>query len=122
MDSFGGGTGVLLVGVFEMIGVMWSYGVRPFSNDLRFMLGHEPNWYWKICWAFCCPVFLVVSSRHRILFYLKVSTRGFFQAIFCFSMGTFKNPVMGPNPYPDWAIGIGTLINYVQTVIQRFAI
>lgn len=108
MDSFGGGTGVLLVGVFEMIGVMWSYGVRPFSNDLRFMLGHEPNCYWKICWAFCCPVFLVVGSRHitSLSRYIAIR-RCFFQAIFCFSMGTFKNPTMGPNPYPDWAIGIG---------------
>ena len=62
MDTFGGGTGVLVVGIFEMIGVMWFYGVTRFSNNLKTMLGFEPNYYWKICWAFCSPVFLVVSS------------------------------------------------------------
>ena len=32
MDTFGGGTGVLLVGIFEMVGIMWVYGVQNFSR------------------------------------------------------------------------------------------
>jgi len=90
MDVFGGGSGVLLVSIFEMVGIMWCYGVRKFSADLRFMLGVEPSFYWKFCWAFCSPVFLVF--------------------IFSFSMTVFKEPKMGPNEYPVWAIQIGWLL------------
>ena len=66
MDTFGGGTGVLLVAIFEMIGVMWFYGVNRFVNDLHFMLGFRSGWYWKICWSFCSPVFLAVSAQGSI--------------------------------------------------------
>ncbi len=68
MDTFGGGIGIVLVGVFEMIGIMWIYGVGRFSKDLQFMLGYEPNWYWKICWTFCSPILLAVNISFHYLF------------------------------------------------------
>lgn len=87
MDTFGGGTGVLFIAVFEMIGVMWVYGVRNFSADVEFMLGFQPNYYWKVCWSVVSPVALTL--------------------IFILAMANFKTPDYAGIPYPPWAIKVG---------------
>lgn len=62
MDTFGGGVGVLLIAIFELIGLHWVYGVRRFSDDIKFMIGYNPSMFWKVCWVFIAPVALMVSA------------------------------------------------------------
>jgi solute carrier family 6 (neurotransmitter transporter, glycine) member 5/9 len=65
MDTFGGGTGVFLVAIFEMLGIMWVYGVRNVARDFQFMLGFQPSWYWKICWALSPFLLSVIDGYNR---------------------------------------------------------
>ena len=60
MDTYGAGFAVLWIGIWELIGLMWIYGVLNVSKDIELMLGHEPCWFWKLCWGFVSPVFLIV--------------------------------------------------------------
>lgn len=60
MDSFGGGVGVLLIAIFELVALHWVYGVRRFSDDIKFMIGYSPSMFWKVCWVFIAPVLLMV--------------------------------------------------------------
>jgi len=57
-DSFAGNVPLLLVGFFEVIIIAYIYGIKRFSEDIKFMLGKYPNWYWKICWMFVTPVMI----------------------------------------------------------------
>jgi len=86
MDTFGG-LGVMVIAVFELIGIMWVYGVRRFSDNIEFMIGYSPSIFWKVCWAFVAPVLLT--------------------AIFAFSMYEYKPPTYGDYHYPDWAVYAG---------------
>ncbi|KAF4801353.1 Sodium- and chloride-dependent transporter XTRP3A [Turdus rufiventris] len=43
---------LLLIVLVETIAVCYIYGIRRFEKDLYTMIGHKPNWYWKIMWAF----------------------------------------------------------------------
>ncbi|KAG7167240.1 Sodium- and chloride-dependent glycine transporter 2-like 3 [Homarus americanus] len=87
IDSFGGGVGVLLVAIFELIALHWVYGVRRFSEDLKFMLGYTPSMFWKVCWVFIDPIVLML--------------------LFIYSVITWSNPTYGGIVYPDWGIAIG---------------
>lgn len=68
MDAFGGGIGVLLIATFELIALHWVYGVRRFSDDLKFMTGYNPSMFWKVCWVFIAPVSLIVRTKFVVIF------------------------------------------------------
>lgn len=36
-------------------------GVDRFSNDIQQMMGFKPGLYWRLCWKFVSPAFLLVS-------------------------------------------------------------
>ncbi|ROT67958.1 sodium- and chloride-dependent glycine transporter 2-like [Penaeus vannamei] len=97
VDSFGGGVGVLLIAIFELVGLHWVYGVRRFSEDLKFMLGYNPSMFWKVCWVFIAPVTLIL--------------------MFIYSAVTWTNPKYGDVEYPDWAIGIGWFLAAVSVAM-----
>ena len=49
MDKYGASLSVLIIGIVEMVAVMWVYGVHEFCMDLKRMLGFSPGWYFKVC-------------------------------------------------------------------------
>ena len=60
MDSFVG-LGVMLIAVFELIGIMWVYGVNRFCDNIEFMNNFKPSLFFKVCWVLIAPVMLAVS-------------------------------------------------------------
>ncbi|KAG8230316.1 hypothetical protein J437_LFUL000586 [Ladona fulva] len=80
MDAYGGGIAVLFIAISECIGLIWIYGLHKICDDLEFMLGHRPQLYWRITWAFFAPVILL--AIHKPLRYEEYD-------------------------YPDWADGVG---------------
>lgn len=65
LNIFGPGLAILFVVFVEAAGVCWLYGVEKFSRDVECMLGYRPGLFWRICWTYISPSFLLV----RILLY-----------------------------------------------------
>uniref|UniRef100_A0A452T2K2 Transporter n=1 Tax=Ursus maritimus TaxID=29073 RepID=A0A452T2K2_URSMA len=61
LDTFAAGTSILFAVLMEAIGVSWFYGVDRFSNDIQQMMGFKPGLYWRLCWKFVSPAFLLVG-------------------------------------------------------------
>ncbi|MBN3284126.1 SC6A2 protein, partial [Polyodon spathula] len=59
LDSFSAGTSILYGVLIEAIGVSWFYGVDRFSEDIERMMGFKPGLYWRLCWKFVSPAFLL---------------------------------------------------------------
>eukprot|EP00079_Xenopus_tropicalis_P035191 XP_017948962.1 PREDICTED: sodium-dependent noradrenaline transporter [Xenopus tropicalis] len=59
LDTFAAGTSILFAVLIEAIGVSWFYGVDRFSEDIHRMLGFRPGLYWRLCWKFVSPAFLL---------------------------------------------------------------
>ncbi|XP_005388379.1 PREDICTED: sodium-dependent noradrenaline transporter isoform X3 [Chinchilla lanigera] len=59
LDTFAAGTSILFAVLIEAIGVSWFYGVDRFSNDIQQMMGFKPGLYWRLCWKFFSPAFLL---------------------------------------------------------------
>ncbi|XP_053305542.1 sodium-dependent noradrenaline transporter [Spea bombifrons] len=59
LDTFAAGTSILFAVLIEAIGVSWFYGVDRFSEDINKMLGFRPGLYWRLCWKFVSPAFLL---------------------------------------------------------------
>lgn len=58
-DNYGVGQAVFLYAIFEVVGLMWIYGIRNIIRDFEYMLNGRISWYWKITWAFITPVSLI---------------------------------------------------------------
>uniref|UniRef100_A0A3P9MNM9 Transporter n=1 Tax=Oryzias latipes TaxID=8090 RepID=A0A3P9MNM9_ORYLA len=59
LDKYAAGTSILFAVLIEAIGVSWFYGVDRFSEDIEQMMGFKPGLYWRLCWKFVSPVFLL---------------------------------------------------------------
>ncbi|KAF3833653.1 hypothetical protein F7725_024857 [Dissostichus mawsoni] len=65
-DNFAGSVPLLTIGLFEMISIVYIYGIDRFNEDLEFMVGHKPNIFWQISWRFVSPLVVLVI----LVFYL----------------------------------------------------
>uniref|UniRef100_A0A673HXF0 Transporter n=1 Tax=Sinocyclocheilus rhinocerous TaxID=307959 RepID=A0A673HXF0_9TELE len=59
LDKYAAGTSILFGVLIEAIGVAWFYGVDRFSEDIERMTGFKPGIYWRLCWKFVSPTFLL---------------------------------------------------------------
>ncbi|XP_039292530.1 sodium-dependent serotonin transporter [Nilaparvata lugens] len=90
LNVYGPGLAILFVVFVEAAGVCWVYGVNRFSSDIETMLGHRPGLFWRICWAYISPIFLLV--------------------IFVFSLMGYEEMLAGDYVYPSWSISVGWLL------------
>jgi len=97
MDTYGAGFAVIWIALWEVIGLMWIYGVCNFSKDISLMIGSQPFILTKVCWAFVCPVALLV--------------------IFILSLVYWSTPLYNQTvPYPDWAHWLGWVLVGISAV------
>ncbi|XP_063055804.1 sodium-dependent dopamine transporter [Engraulis encrasicolus] len=87
LDHYAAGTSILFGVLIETIGISWLYGVDRFSDDIQEMIGQRPGLYWRLCWKFVSPCFL--------LFMVVVS------------FASFSAPKYGSYVFPVWANVVG---------------
>ncbi|XP_043921076.1 sodium-dependent dopamine transporter [Protopterus annectens] len=90
LDHFAAGTSILFGVLIEAIGIAWFYGVGKFSDDIEQMIGQRPGLYWRLCWKFVSPCFLL--------------------CMVVISFVTFKPPNYGKYVFPEWSNTIGWCI------------
>ncbi|KAG6457828.1 hypothetical protein O3G_MSEX010500 [Manduca sexta] len=59
LDTYAAGISLLCSALFEALAVSWFYGLKRFSDDVEEMLGFRPGIYWRICWKFVSPIFII---------------------------------------------------------------
>ncbi|XP_034029824.1 sodium- and chloride-dependent transporter XTRP3A-like [Thalassophryne amazonica] len=65
---------LLFIVLLEIITVSYIYGIKRFESDIMDMLGHRPNWYWKIMWVAVSPILLIVLFIFYIVNYILGGT------------------------------------------------
>ncbi|XP_040164029.1 sodium-dependent nutrient amino acid transporter 1-like isoform X1 [Anopheles arabiensis] len=55
IDYYGAKYVTLTFAVLELATVAWIYGVDRICRDIRFMLGIETSFYWRVCWGLIAP-------------------------------------------------------------------
>ncbi|MEQ2224446.1 hypothetical protein ILYODFUR_007529 [Ilyodon furcidens] len=58
-NDYGATFSLLFIVLIEVITVSYFYGIKRFDKDIEDMLGHRPNWFWKIMWAGVSPLLLI---------------------------------------------------------------
>ncbi|XP_012694184.1 sodium- and chloride-dependent transporter XTRP3 isoform X1 [Clupea harengus] len=73
-NEYGATFSLLFIVLIEVVTVSYIYGLKRFEKDIEDMLGHRPNWYWKIMWAVVSPVLLISLFIFYIVDYIRGGT------------------------------------------------
>ncbi|XP_050310812.1 sodium-dependent dopamine transporter [Anthonomus grandis grandis] len=69
LDRYAAGYSMLIAVFFEAVVVSWIYGTKRFCSDIEDMIGFPPGIYWRFCWKFAAPVFLLFIIFYGLWFY-----------------------------------------------------
>ncbi|KAL1115231.1 hypothetical protein AAG570_007262, partial [Ranatra chinensis] len=58
-DTYSAGVSLLCSALFEAIAVSWFYGIERICDDAEAMIGRRPGIYWRVCWKFISPLFII---------------------------------------------------------------
>uniref|UniRef100_A0A8C0GSG1 Transporter n=1 Tax=Chelonoidis abingdonii TaxID=106734 RepID=A0A8C0GSG1_CHEAB len=58
-DSYAGSLPLLIIAFFEVTGVVYVYGIKRFSDDVKWMTGRQPNFYWQVSWRIISPLLML---------------------------------------------------------------
>ncbi|XP_076610667.1 sodium-dependent neutral amino acid transporter B(0)AT1-like [Chaetodon auriga] len=100
-DNFAGSIPLLTIGLFEMIAVVYIYGIDRFNKDFEFMIGHKPSIFWQISWRFISPLIVLVI----LVFYLVTQAQQELTYL-VWDVNSEKFPSMTSVPYPSWISGV----------------
>ncbi|KAM9352859.1 sodium- and chloride-dependent transporter XTRP3 [Symphorus nematophorus] len=70
-NDYGATFSLLFIVLIEVITVSYIYGIKRFEKDIEDMLGHPPNWYWKIMWGIVSPLLLITLFIIYIVNYIR---------------------------------------------------
>ncbi|KAF6738569.1 Sodium- and chloride-dependent transporter XTRP3 [Oryzias melastigma] len=73
-NDYGATFSLLFIVLIEVITVSYIYGIKRFEKDIEDMLGHRPNWYWKIMWVVVSPLLLIGLFVFYIITYIQGGT------------------------------------------------
>ncbi|KAG5893170.1 hypothetical protein JTB14_000430 [Gonioctena quinquepunctata] len=108
LNIYGPGLAILFVVFVEAAGVCWIYGTDNFSRDIEKMIGHRPGLFWRICWKYISPVFILI--------------------IFVFSLLSHEDMLGTEYTYPEWSLKVGYVLTASSImciplyIVYRFAI
>ncbi|VDO36588.1 unnamed protein product [Schistosoma margrebowiei] len=57
---------ILLAVLCETVCIAWIYGVDRFRQNIKQMLGFQPGIFWKICWKFIAPLFILFNITYGL--------------------------------------------------------
>ncbi|XP_041868335.1 sodium-dependent neutral amino acid transporter B(0)AT1-like [Melanotaenia boesemani] len=110
-DNFAGSVPLLTIALFELIAVVYIYGIDRFNEDIKFMIGHKPSIYWQISWRFISPIIILVI----LVFYLVTQA----QQELSYSVwdpNSADFPALASVAYPSWINGIIFLLAGVPSL------
>ncbi|GJQ83365.1 putative sodium:neurotransmitter symporter [Trypoxylus dichotomus] len=89
LDRYAAGYSMLFAVLFESIAVSWIYGTQRFCDDIKDMIGFAPGIYWRFCWRFAAPLFLIFIIVYGLIGYKPLSYEGYVYPLWANVLGWF---------------------------------
>uniref|UniRef100_A0A669DZR9 Transporter n=1 Tax=Oreochromis niloticus TaxID=8128 RepID=A0A669DZR9_ORENI len=117
-DNFAGSVPLLTIGLFEMIAVVYIYGIDRFNEDIKFMIGKKPCIFWQISLRFTSPLILLVI----LVFYLVTQAQQELTYL-VWDPDYEEFPTLASVPYPSWInVVIFVLAGIPSLVVPVYAL
>ncbi|XP_036394629.1 sodium-dependent neutral amino acid transporter B(0)AT3-like [Megalops cyprinoides] len=110
-NNYVGSLPLLIIAFFEIVAVVYVYGIGRFSDDIEWMTGRRPNIYWQATWRVISPVMLLVVFLAYIV--VQANERPTYPA---WNPGYVKFPLFDVQPYPNWVFVICVLLSLISCI------
>uniref|UniRef100_A0A7M4F6B5 Transporter n=1 Tax=Crocodylus porosus TaxID=8502 RepID=A0A7M4F6B5_CROPO len=104
-DSYAGSLPLLIISFFEVTAVAYVYGIKRFSDNIKWMTGRQPNLYWQVMWKIISPLLMLT------VFLAFVSIQVQKQPTY----GAW-NPEYEEKLYPGWVVAICALLAALPSI------
>ncbi|XP_076006114.1 inactive sodium-dependent neutral amino acid transporter B(0)AT3 [Genypterus blacodes] len=104
-NNYAGSVPLLIIALFEIIGAIYIYGMKNFSEDIFFMTGRRPNIFWRACWMVISPLLLLV-----VLIAYVVTQAQTYPIYSAWNPDYESFPQTEPRPYPGWVFAMIVLL------------
>ncbi len=93
VDYYAAAMSLMYIAFFECVAIVWIYGTKRLSANIKDMTGSYPHFFYRFCWNFVSPLLIL--------------------GLWIFSMIDYQEPTYnkGAYTYPGWAIGLGWCIS-----------
>ncbi|XP_039484148.1 sodium-dependent nutrient amino acid transporter 1 [Drosophila santomea] len=103
VDFYGVSFTALILAIGELVAVAWIYGLNRFCEDIKFMMGIETGWYWRLCWRFITPGLMTAVLIYMLLDMSALEYKGVGYPTLAHVFGCFL-ATLGLIQLPGWAI------------------
>ncbi|XP_008330323.3 sodium-dependent neutral amino acid transporter B(0)AT1-like isoform X1 [Cynoglossus semilaevis] len=110
-DSFAGSVPLLTVGLFEMIAVVYIYGVDRLNADIKFMVGYKPSIFWQVMWRVVSPLIVFII----LVFYLVTQAQSQLRYL-VWDPNSEEFPSLVSSLYPTWINAVIFLLAGVPSI------
>ncbi|XP_056142989.1 sodium-dependent neutral amino acid transporter B(0)AT3-like [Lampris incognitus] len=110
-NNYVGSLPLLIIAFFEMISVVYIYGINRFNDDIEWMTGRRPNVYWQVTWRFISPFMLLVVFLAYVV--IEAETRPTYEA---WNPSYVDFPLAEVQTYPTWVFSICVLLSSIPVV------
>ncbi|XP_061520450.1 sodium-dependent neutral amino acid transporter B(0)AT1-like [Phycodurus eques] len=111
-DNFAGSIPLLVIGLCEMVSVIYIYGIDRFNKDIEFMIGHKPNIFWQVTWRVVSPLIMVFIL---VFYFVTQVTKSLTYLTWNPESESF--PTLEVRPYPSWISGIVFVLAGVPSLV-----
>ncbi|XP_002161387.2 sodium-dependent neutral amino acid transporter B(0)AT2 isoform X1 [Hydra vulgaris] len=108
-DTYSASVSLLVIALLESFIVVYVYGIKNFEDDIEFMLGKRPNFFWKFGWCVTAPL-LIVSI-------LIASLYGLFSKTITYNSWNSFQFRVEKKSYPSWGIAFSFFLLFISVVI-----
>ena len=119
-DDYAAGIALLVIALFQCIGVAWVYGNERFADDIEEMTGSRPWIGWRICWKYISPIALFLILVATV--YDLTEDTAKYQAFVGCEQDPFSSKYPGSKTwttgleYPGWGQFLCALMVLIPTV------
>ncbi|XP_073341562.1 LOW QUALITY PROTEIN: sodium-dependent neutral amino acid transporter B(0)AT3-like [Pagrus major] len=110
-NSYVGSMPLLIIAFFEIISVVYIYGINRFNDDIEWMTGRRPNIYWQVTWRFISPLMLLVVFVAYVI--VEAETQPTYNA---WNPDYVNFPLADVQNYPGWVFVICVLLSVLPVV------
>ncbi|KAH8292943.1 hypothetical protein KR018_001503 [Drosophila ironensis] len=102
VDFYGVSFTALILAIGELIAVAWVYGVNRFCADIKYMMGIDSGWYWRLCWRFITPGLMIAVLIYMLFDMSALTYKGVAYPTLAHAFGCFL-AALGLLQLPGWA-------------------
>ncbi|XP_060985352.1 inactive sodium-dependent neutral amino acid transporter B(0)AT3 isoform X3 [Dama dama] len=110
-DQYAAALNLILLAFFEVVGVVYVYGMKRLCDDIAWMTGRRPGFYWRATWKVVSPLLLLTIFVAYVA--LLASSPPGYKA---WNPQYERFPSRQEKPYPGWVLAACALLSFLPTL------